>query len=95
MLTFMQGAGKKKRALVVITPDDLDRMKAGKPIAIDFSQNPSNKANLIAVVGFTPDPVALQKALDETENGRWRVDTEFLLKTLQRCKDLPEKRTTQ
>lgn len=97
MLTFvMQKSVKgKKSAILVLDPDDLDRIKAGKPVQVDMAQDERNKVQLVAVVGFTPDRLALQKALDETKGGRWRVDSEELLMTLMKCQDLPERRTTE
>jgi len=95
MLTFiMQKAMKGKRsAVMVLDPDDLDRIRQGKPISVDFTQDDRNKIPLVAVVGFTPDRAALQEALDNTPLGRWRVDAEELLRTLEKCKALPEKRS--
>lgn len=95
MLTFMmQKTVKGKRsAVMVIDPDDIDRMKAGKPVAVDFTQDERNKIQLVLVVGFTPDREALQKELDSTKAGRWRVDAEQLLEILTRCQELPEKRS--
>ena len=96
MLTFMmqKSVRGKRSAVLVVDPDDLERMKQGKPVSVDLAQDERNKVPLVLVVGFTPDRVALQKELDATSGGRWKVDAEELLVALTKCQDLPERHST-
>src|SRR5437899_387018 len=93
MLSFLmqRAVDGKRRVVLVIDPVDIDRMKQGRPISVDLSQDDRNKVPVIIVAGFTPDRRALQQRLDEVGGRYGRYEAEDLLNALEECKELPER----